>query len=252
MEPTLFSQTRRISAILFFSASIAFSQDVVSGKTALVSPSPLNFQNQSDTNIVFESPNKDQITPEQTAYRADAGGVEILLSNNGYGLGGFYRRQYSEELFGILSIGFSEVNDPNEVEEVDIYGQTYVPGKINRFLLIPLHAGVQYRLFADDIVDNFRPYVNAAVGPTMVFTTPYAREFFNSIGYGQAHYTAGGYVGLGAFFGSDRSTLTGINIRYYFEYFQRGIDSMQNDDGSIEKMKDFGGFSITLNFGELF
>ena len=86
----------------------------------------------------------------------------------------------------------------------------------------------------------------------MACTTPYDLEFFTSIKYGQAYYTAGGYVGLGAFFGSDRGTLTGINIRYYFEYFQQGINSMQNPDGSIEKMRDFGGFFITLNLGSPF
>ncbi len=252
MEPTLLSQTRRVLAILFFSATISFSQDGAPGKKVMSFPSGTDFKSMPDSNIVFESPNKDQVTPQQTAFLADAGGVDILLSNSGFGLGGFYRHQYTEELFGTLSIGFSEVNDPNEVEEEDIYGNTFVPGKINRFLLIPLHVGVQYRLFADEILDNFRPYVNATVGPTMVFATPYSREFFNSIGYGQAHYTLGGYVGLGAFFGSDRGTLSGINIRYYFERFQRGIDSMQNDDGSIEKMTDFGGFFITLNLGELF
>ena len=70
-------------------------------------------------------------------------GGDILLANNGFRVGGFYRHQYSEELFGTATIGFSEVNDPNEVEEETIYGQTYVPGKINRFLMIPLHVGVQ-------------------------------------------------------------------------------------------------------------
>ena len=252
MEPTLFSQTRRVLALLLFSVAVAFSRDVPSGKTAFSLPEDLGYKSTPDSNIVFESPNKNLITPQQTAYLADAGGIDILLSNSGFGLGGFYRHQYTDELFGTLSIGFSEVNDPNEVQEVDIYGQTYVPGKINRFLLIPLLAGVQYRLFADDILDNFRPYVNAAVGPSMVFATPYSREFFNSIRYGQAHYTAGGFVGFGAYFGSDRGTLTGINIRYYYEYFPQGIDSMQNPDGTIEKMKDFGGFFITLNFGSPF
>jgi hypothetical protein len=252
MEPTLFSQTRRVLALLLFSAAVSFSQDGAPGKTTSFSSKGMDYKSMPDTNIVFESPNKNLITPQQTAYLADAGGIDILLSNSGFGLGGFYRHQYTDELFGTLSIGFSEVNDPNEVQEVDIYGQTFVPGKINRFLLIPLLAGVQYRLFADDILDNFRPYVNAAVGPSMVFATPYDREFFNSIGYGQAHYTAGGFVGFGAYFGSDRGTLTGINIRYYYEYFQQGIDSMQNNDGTIEKKKDFGGFFITLNFGSPF
>ncbi len=252
MEPTLFSQTHRVLAILLFSAAISYSQDAASGKTVFSPTEGMDYRSIADTNIVFESPDKNLITPQQTAFLADAGGVDILLANNGFGLGGFYRHQYSEDLFGTLTIGFSEVNDPNEVQVETIYGQTYVPGKINRFLMIPIHVGVQYRLFADDIVDNFRPYVNAAVGPTMVCTTPYDLEFFTSIKYGQAYYTAGGYVGLGAFFGSDRGTLTGINIRYYFEYFQQGINSMQNPDGSIEKMRDFGGFFITLNLGSPF
>jgi hypothetical protein len=252
MEPTLSSRTYQVLAILFFSAAAGLSQETVSGKAAFSLPRDSNSKSTPDSNIVFESPNKNYTTPQQTASLTDAGGIDILFSNSGFGLGGFYRHQYTDELFGTLSIGFSEVSDPNEVQEVDIYGQTFVPGKINRFLLIPLNVGVQYRLFADDILDNFRPYVNAAIGPSLVFATPYSREFFNSIGYGQAHYTVGGFVGLGAYFGSDRGMLTGINIRYYFDYFQQGIDSMQNDDGSIEKMKDFGGFFITLNFGSPF
>ncbi len=252
MEPTLSPRLHRVFAALFLCAAFAFSQDAVQERTASFSHRLSDINNGPDSNIVFESPNKDLVQPQQTAYLTDAAVVDVLLSNNGFGVGGFYRHQYSEDVFGTVSIGFSQVNDPNEVEEVDIYGQTYVPGKINRFLLIPLHVGVQYRLFADDILDNFRPYVNAAVGPSMIFTTPYDREYFNSLRYGQVYYTAGGYVGIGAYFGSDRSTLTGINIRYYLEYFQRGIDSMQNDDGSIERMRDFGGFSITLNFGTLF
>ena len=44
---------------------------------------------------------------------------------------------------------------------------------MNRFLMIPIHVGRQDPLFADDIVDNFRPYVNAVVGPTIVCTTLY-------------------------------------------------------------------------------
>ena len=252
MGPTLFVHMRRVSALLIFSAALSFSQDAASGKTTFYSSKGMEYKSIPDTNIVFESPNKNLITSQQTASLVDAGGIDILLSNDGFGLGGFYRHQYTDELFGTLSIGFSEAKDANEVEQITIYGQTFVPGKINRFLFIPLHVGVQYRLFADDILDNFRPYINAAVGPSLVFSTPYDREFFNSIRYGQAHYTAGGYVGFGAYFGSDRGTLTGVNIRYYYEYFQQGINSMQNNDGTIEKKKDFGGFFITLNFGSMF
>jgi hypothetical protein len=211
-----------------------------------------SFLSMPDSNIVFTSPNKNLVTAQKTVSLLDAWGIDILISNNGFGLGGFLRHQYTEELYGTMTLAFSEAKDDNEVEYVTYFGQTVVPGKINRFILVPLHFGLQYRLFAEDILDNFRPYVNGAIGPTLIFASPYDREFFNSLGYGRAHYSVGGYVGFGAFFGSDRESLSGINIRYYFEPIHGGIDSMVKGDGGIEKKKDFGGFFITLNFGALF
>lgn len=205
-----------------------------------------------DTNIVFESPNRNYQSVSKTSPLIDAWGLDILVSNNGFGLGGFYRHQYTNEFSGTITLAISDAKDDNEVEYVNYYGQTIVPGKINRFLLVPLDVGVQYRLFAEEILDNFRPYVSAAIGPTLVFASPYNREFFNSLGYGQAHYTLGGFVGFGAFFGSDKESLSGINIRYYFVPFAKGIDSMVNLEGGIERKKEFGGFFITLNFGSVF
>ncbi len=205
-----------------------------------------------DTSIVFQSPNGDALQPSPASALYNAYGMDILLSNSGLGLGAFYRHQYTRDIYGTVALSISEAKDDNEVEYVDFYGQTYVPGKINRFLLVPLHVGVQYRLFADEIVDNFRPYVNAGMGPTLVFSTPYDKEFFSSLGYGQAHYTLGGYIGLGAFFGIDKDNLSGVNIRYYFIPFAKGLPSMQDELGNIITKKDFGGFFITLNFGSLY
>jgi len=212
-----------------------------------------------DSTIVFASPNKDAIAPAERDL-VNAWGVDILLSNNGFGLAGFYRHEFSREMFGTVTLGIAESKDDNEVEYVTYWGQTIVPGKINRFLLIPLHVGLQYRLFADDITDSFRPYVNAGLGPTLVLSAPFDREYFNSWGYAQSHYTLGGYIGAGAFFGSDMGSLSGINIRYYFIPFSSGITSMMgpidptNPDAPREifKKKDFGGFFITINLGSAF
>ncbi len=206
----------------------------------------------ADTSIVFKSPNPNILKPAPASELDNAYGMDILLSNSGLGLGGFYRHQYTEEIYGTVALSISEAKDNNEVEYVDYYGQTYVPGKINRFLLVPLHVGVQYRLFADEIVDNFRPYINAGLGPTLIFSTPYDKEFFSSLGYGQAHYTLGGYIGLGAFFGIAKDNLSGVNIRYYFIPLAHGLPSMQDQLGNISRKKDFGGFFITLNFGSLY
>ncbi len=211
-----------------------------------------------DSTIIFASPEPLNIAPSRSEL-VDAWGVDILLSNNGFGIAGFYRHEYSRDLFGTLTFGIAESKDENEVEYYDYFGQSFVPGKINRFLLIPLHVGVQYRLFADDITDSFRPYVNGGLGPSLVLAAPYNREYFNSFGYARSHYTLGGYIGFGAFFGSDLGSLSGINVRYYYIPFSSGIESLRDPSpdngitpGKIRRKKDFGGFFITINLGSAF
>jgi hypothetical protein len=184
----------------------------------------------------------------ETRERRNALGLDLLLSNSGFGLGAFYRRQYTDDLYGFGTFSISEVKDDREVEQYDIVtGETIVPGKINRFLLLPLIFGVQDRLFREDITDNFRPYITAAVGPTLVYSAPYNREFFNSLGHGQAHYTVGGYVGFGAFFGLDPSSLVGVSFRYYFVPLKDQIESLEG-----QYMRQFGGFFITINVGTMY
>jgi len=204
-----------------------------------------------DSTIIFTSPEQETAKSFESTMD-DAWGVDILLSNNGFGLAGFYRHEYSRVLFGTITLGLAESKDDNEVEYYDYWGQSFVPGKINRFLMIPILFGVQYRLFADDITDSFRPYVNAGAGPTIVFAAPYAKEYFNSFGYARSNYTVGGYIGVGAFFGSDMGSLSGINIRYYVVPFSSGIESLQDATGKIMRKKDFGGFFITINLGSAF
>ncbi|MCX6138197.1 MAG: hypothetical protein NTV54_11955 [Ignavibacteriales bacterium] len=205
-----------------------------------------------DTAMVFEPPQSKLAARPQVSAMVDAWGIDLLISGGGFGLGGFYRHQYSDDLYGTVSLAVSDAKDDKEVEQIDWWGQTFVPGKVNRFLLVPIHVGIQYRLFSDDIMDNFRPYVNAGLGPTIVFSSPYEKEFFSSLGSGQAHYTAGAYIGIGAFFGSEKKSLSGINLRYYFIPFSSGLPSLVDETGRLNRKTEFGGFFITLNFGSLF
>jgi hypothetical protein len=182
---------------------------------------------------------QEQYTPK------NSWGGDIMLSMNGVGLGTFFRHEYTEDLSGFASFSISGSGDDNEIEYVDYYtGQTYTPGKVNRFLILPLLVGVQQRLFRDDIMDNFRPFVSAAMGPTMIYVFPYNREYFTALKYGRARYTIGGYIGAGAYFGSQSSSLMGLNLRYYFIPYGGGIQSMTNT-----KKTQFGGFFLSLSFG---
>lgn len=220
---------------------------------------------QTDTTIIFQPANPEIVQKSLYTPLLNAWGFDLLISNNGFGAGVFFRREFSDDFAGFISFAISDVKDDAEFDRiVDIYGSTFVPYKKNRLLLFPLVAGVQYRIFRDDIVDNFRPYLTAGLGPSMVFVSPYSRkevfpgpfgtvttyeqvEFFSSLKYGQARYTLGGFIGLGAYFGMEKGSLSGINIRYYVVPFSQGIEVMEG--GYI---KTFGGFYITLNFGSLY
>ena len=198
----------------------------------------------------------------------NAWGVDVLVSNDGFGLGLFYRREFNEDLYGFIALSVSESKDEREVERFNIFGNIIVPAKLNRFLVIPLTFGVQRRFFREEILDTFRPYVNAGVGPTMILAAPFVDiiknslgyltepvEFFESLGRAQAHYTIGGYVGFGANFGGDNTNLFGVNFRYYItRVFGDGIPSLYDTEtGNPAKNKtSFGGFFITLNVGMLY
>jgi hypothetical protein len=191
-----------------------------------------------------------EIAPEKPLeiFPPNSFGFDILLGESGFGLGGFYRHELSTKftLFGDLS--FSESKDEREFEYIDFFGNTFTVGKKNRVFQIPINFGGQYRLFETELTDNLRPYINAALGPTLVLTTPYNEEFFKAFGNTSVHFAAGGYVGFGANFGLDKSNLIGLNFRYYvIRFFNKGIESLE---GRFNKT--IGGFFVTINFGFMY
>jgi hypothetical protein len=177
-------------------------------------------------------------------FRRNSLGLDVLISSGGFGLGTFYRHEYSDVLSSFIDFSISEAGDDDEKEYIDYYGDRYTPGKVNRFLVLPLFAGLEKRLFKDDIVDNFRPYITAAAGPSMIYIFPYDQEFFTGIGKGTPKYTFGGYIGLGAYFGSEYSNFLGLNMRYYFLPYPGGLEDLQG-----QKKTEFGGFYISLKLG---
>ncbi len=197
----------------------------------------------NDSTIVFGTLQQPP-PPLPTPTFRNAWGMDLLVSTSGFGLGTFLRHEYSDDFSGFIDFSVSEAKDEAEKDYIDYFGNTYTPGKINRFLVLPLYVGIEKRLFQDEIVDNFRPYVNAAVGPAMIYVFPYNEEYFTALGDGHPKYTMGGYIGMGAYFG-ERSSLLGLNLRYYFIPYPGGIESLQY----TAPKKEFGGFFITLNFG---
>ena len=192
-----------------------------------------------------------EVAPQKPleVFPSNAWGMDIMVGDAGFGLGTFLRKQLDVKWTATADISVSEAKDEREFEFYDYFLGTFVTAnKKNRIFQIPLNLGMQYRLFENSITDNLRPYLNAAVGPTLIVTTPYADEFFNAFGKAQAKYAVGGYIGFGANFGLDKSSLLGINVRYY--YSQVLGDGVESLEGKVRK--NIQGFFITLNLGLMY
>jgi hypothetical protein len=191
-----------------------------------------------------------EMAPEKppVLFPPHAWGIDIMFGEGGVGVGGFYRKEVFPEFTFFTDLSFSEAKDEKEIEYIDYWGQTFVLGKKNRIFLLPAYVGIQYRLFGESLTDNLRPYVNFGIGPTMVITNPYEKEFFSAFKYAQAKYTLGGYIGFGANFGLDQEHLLGINIRYYhIQFFNKGVEGLL---GRFKK--ELGGVYLTINIGSMY
>ena len=109
------------------------------------------FAQSPDTTIIFTPSNPHLIQPQSYRPMTKAWGLDLLMSNNGFGLGLFYRSELSDDLSLMLNFAISDVKDEAEFEQYDYYGNSFVPGKKNRLLMMPLTVGIQYRLFKDAI-----------------------------------------------------------------------------------------------------
>ncbi len=190
--------------------------------------------------LAIEKP-EDQFPP-------NSWGVDLMFGEGGFGLGTFFRKEFDRNLTGFIDISISESKDDREFQYVDFFGNTFTIGKVNRVFIVPLNVGMQYRLFSEEITSTLRPYVNFGVGPTLVITTPYEQEFFSAFGEAQSKFAAGGYVGFGANFGSSKSNLVGINLRYYYIHlFGDGVENLEN-----RFRTDLTHFYLTINIGIMY
>ncbi|MCZ7603479.1 MAG: hypothetical protein QY331_03770 [Melioribacteraceae bacterium] len=209
-----------ILILLIFLSTLAYSQEI--GKLAPEKP------------------------PEE--FPPNSWGVDLMFGEGGFGIGTFFRKEFNTEMTGFIDLSFSESKDEREFQYIDYWGNTFTVGKINRVFLIPVNIGLQYRLFSTELTSNLRPYVNFGVGPTLILSTPYEQEFFSAFGDAETKFAVGGYVGFGANFGSSKSNLIGINLRYYYMHlFDEGVENLRD-----RFRKDIAHFYLTINIGIMY
>ena len=201
-------------------------------------------------------------------------GLAIALTNSGFGLGAYLNRavRTNSSLVAEMQIGAGK--DEREVKFFGYFGNSYIPDKANYFLMLPLQFGLQHRLFAGEIEDNFRPYVQLMAGPTLGWEYPYFRDCnddgvysptvecasgarertydaFGALFRGNPIFGAGGTLAVGAHFGFSTKMTQGVRLGYVFNYFFDEIQLLERDvrDGA---QQFFGSPTISLTFGRLF
>ena len=217
---------------------------------------------------------------EPAVSKSSVTGFLIGVDNSGFKLGGYYRDSLTVANAFIAEFSFGTEKSTREVAFFDRFGRKSIPGKLNYLITIPVHLGWQRRLFRNAIEDNFRPFLQVALGPTIGWEYPYFEDcnnnglfepevvcsagtgigaeevedrlgVFESLPKGTIRLGAGGSLGIGAFFGRSSHGPRGFRIGYTASYFLEGIQLLEIDIQRKPK-HIFGSPTVTFYLGSVF
>ncbi|MCK6602168.1 MAG: outer membrane beta-barrel protein [Bacteroidetes bacterium] len=211
------------------------------------------------------------VKPLQISDLGHGGAFKLFITSYGFGIGGFYRYQIDDTWSTQAEIEISPGKEDREFEQYEYYGDplnpdvvSYTPNKVNSLLLLPLTASVTCRLFKDDIVDNFRPYVTAGGGPLFGYLYPYKGDSFSGLGDGGWQTGVTAFLGFGIDFGMNFTTIQGVTLKYSFQNLPGGVVLMRKPVERIsqstqakyyeylpQKKYNFHGLQLSLNIGKM-
>ena len=191
-------------------------------------------------------------------------GIEVLLTNSGFGVGGFLSAPLGDNTLWRLEAGMGAVKDEREVAFFDRFGGRDVPNKANYLLELPIQVGAERRLFASRIEADFRPFVSVAAGPVLGWVYPYYDDENENgtLDTGEpTHDVISGLPGgslrtgltLSAHFGARFGPLSrpgyGVRFGYRMTRYRQAIALI---DAAIQPaQRRFGSPVITVYFGRL-
>ncbi len=204
-------------------------------------------------------------------------GFKLLLNNYGFGVGSEYRRAISPNTEILFNFNISNLKDESEQTLRGRFGQELIPNKHNRVLMFPVTVGLKQRVFPRTLSDNFRVFVQGAVGATPAFVYPYynhdmfpdrnyrfpgsatqapQRPYDVFEGWGDGYFTTGmaGKLAIGVDFGDDFGQLQSVRFGYNFQYFPTEIQIMEPDtpfpdEDGFDPQSFFQSPQITLILG---
>ncbi len=181
--------------------------------------------------------------PDTTAGRyGSTGALVLVLTEYGFGVGGAVRARLTDDVSVVAEVSAGAGRDEREQSFIGFFGERVTPFKRNYVALVPLHVGLERRLFRRSVEDNFRPFVQAAVGPTFALQWPYFDDAdqdgrnddgedplgpLSGLDAAQPRVGVGGVVAVGAFFGRGRRTTQAVRFGLQGTYFPIEIDLLE-------------------------
>lgn len=193
-------------------------------------------------------------------------GINVVMNNFGFGLGGEYRRVIGPQMEFMTSLRITGLRDASEQTFTDFFfGQQVIPNKYQRALGFPLMLGLRQRIFPNTIQDNYRFFVSASMGPAVSFSYPYfndpenygyrftgnelilldgqlfrmqsdrVNDVFSGLDQGQWHWGGAGEFKIALDIGSNFSKLGSIEFGYFFYYFPEAIQMMMPNQPVFRK-----------------
>ena len=191
--------------------------------------------------------------PDTTAARYGTSGALVFgLTEYGLSAGLSGRVRLTDDLSFTSEIGLGAGRDEREQSfTVDPLGTRVTALKRNYFLMVPIHLGLERRLFREAVEDNFRPFVHADVGPTIGYQWPYFDDLdgdgarddgeallgaFGGLDDGEARLGVGGTLTVGAFFGRSRRNTQALRFGLQGTYFPAEVDLLElpSEGASVE------------------
>ena len=98
----------------------------------------------------------------------------LRLTEDGIGAGAEARTRLTDDLSFVFETSLGAARDAREQQFfVGLFGDTVTPLKRSYAVLLPLHVGLERRLFRASIEDNVRPFAALTAGPTFAVQWPY-------------------------------------------------------------------------------
>lgn len=194
----------------------------------------------------------------------DGLGASVLLTNHGFGVGALLRTGVGAHTSLFIEASVGAGKDEREQEFfTGPFGETVTPFKRNYFLMLPVTVGIEQRLWAETIEDDFRPFIQIGAGPAVGYQWPYfddlngngvrdadepRRGAFNLSG-GEFRFGAAGLAAFGAYFGGEGGGGVGLRIGYAAQYFVRPVDLLEERPQIDRPSRHFFGTPlVTLHF----